>query len=104
MAYSNNNSRAAVKKFNGNSWELVGIDGFSENAAYYESIVLDQKGTPYVAFQDFKYNYGATVMKFDGNSWVNVGIPGFSIKQVSQIKIAIDNNDSLYVADRKSVV
>lgn len=70
--------KASVMKFNGTSWEFVGIEGFSAGEVDSISLAFNSAGEPFVAFSDEANSWKATVMRFDGTSWVNVGNPGFS--------------------------
>ncbi len=80
------------------SWNTVGIEGFSKGKALSPSIAIDKNNTPYVVYSDYGNSGKATVKKFDGNSWVTVGVEGFSKDEVSGTSIAIDNNNITYVA------
>jgi len=72
------NDAATVMKFDGTSWEFVGIRGFSAGPVDSISLAFDLSGEPWVAYSDGAYSWKATVMRFDGSSWVNAGDPGFS--------------------------
>ncbi|MGV8118949.1 MAG: hypothetical protein AB2L14_04205 [Candidatus Xenobiia bacterium LiM19] len=76
----NNSSKATVMRFNGTSWETVGIAGFSAGIASYSSLVIHE-GIPYVAYRDENYSGKAVVMKFTDSSptkWEALGTAGFS--------------------------
>ncbi len=95
---SENNGKATVRKFNGSSWETVGIAGFSENQALYSSIAFSLDGTPYVGYQDGAMDK-ATVKKYNGSTWETVGIPHFSTGPWAYFtSIAISPNGTPYVA------
>jgi FOG: WD40-like repeat len=72
-----NVGKAIVKKFNGSSWEDVGIPGISAGRAYSTSLYV-YNGTPYLAYMDYENNHKATVKKFNGSSWEDVGTSGVS--------------------------
>jgi hypothetical protein len=59
-----NESKATVMKYNGESWVTVGSAGFSADDADYTSLVFSD-GTPYVAYRDGGNGDKATVMKFE---------------------------------------
>jgi hypothetical protein len=88
-------NKCTVQKFNGVSWELVGIQGFSSGNVDNTSIALDHNNVPYVAYKNSGNKI--TVQKFNGTSWTQVGIEGFSIGTVDFISIAVDNNNVPYV-------
>jgi len=95
----NGNGGATVVKFNGTTWDSVGIHGFSAGHICYISLALDRNGTPYVAYCDDTYPDGnMTVMKFNGTAWQNVGSSGFfDIGGIWGTCIAIDSNGTPYV-------
>ena len=88
--------KATVMKFNGSTWESIGIPGFSSGEAYDIQLAIDN-GTPYVAYQDRANSGKATVMKFNGTSWENVGTAGFSAGRADYISLAVYNGTP-YVA------
>ncbi|MDD4290479.1 MAG: hypothetical protein PHH83_04425 [Patescibacteria group bacterium] len=95
---SNDNGRITVMKFNGSSWEDVGVPKFTSEFAQNYSLAIDNNNVPYVAYADSAYNFKITVMKFNGTAWEVVGTPGFSAVDTSNISLAIDNNNVPYVA------
>ena len=105
VAYQNNRNsnverKSIVQKFNGTSWETVGISGFSQGISADISIAIDKNNVPYVAYLDGANSYKSTVQKFNGTSWEVVGQAGFSAGQVEQTVVAIDKNNLPYVAYR----
>ncbi|MEO6174276.1 MAG: T9SS type A sorting domain-containing protein [Flavobacterium circumlabens] len=88
--------KGTVQKFNGVSWELVGIQGFSPGSVDDISIALDQNNIPYVAYKN-NLNSKIIVQKFNGTNWIPVGNEGFSIGSAEYISIVIDNNNVPYV-------
>jgi hypothetical protein len=81
-----------------NGWVAVGPPGLSSSYAYYESMVFDKSGTPYLAFEDGGNSYKCSVMKFNGSAWVYVGTPGFTPNDAFYESLAIDPFGTLYVA------
>lgn len=79
-------------------WSTVGNAGFSSSNTDYNSIVVDSKGTSYVAFQDNANGNRATVMKYDGSNWVTVGNTGFSAGVASWVTLTISASDTLFIA------
>ena len=65
-------TKVTVMRYNGETWELVGMKGFSAGPTTYVSLVISD-GIPYVAYIDGATEFGAaTVMKFNGESWESV--------------------------------
>lgn len=78
-----------VKKFNGTSWEEVGITGFSD---YGGVLVFDLLNVPYMVL-------GYAIKKFDGTTWQNLAsplqIPGSGIGVVIY-DLFFDNSNNLF--------
>ncbi|MCP1997162.1 hypothetical protein [Flavobacterium sp. HSC-61S13] len=90
--------KISVMKWNGSSWEKVGLSGFSAGMANHVKIAISPLGVPYVAFMD-DVNLGkATVMKFDGSQWVNVGSAGFSAGKAYHLSLAFHQTEHPYLA------
>ena len=85
-------------KYDGSSWVLVGVDGFSAGDAQFTTIAIDGTGTPYVAYGDIAHGGKITVMKYSGGVWAAVGTPGFSTGEAGNTSIVIGPGDTLYVA------
>ncbi|WP_168121005.1 immunoglobulin-like domain-containing protein [Paenibacillus sp. HB172176] len=81
-------------------WQPVGDEGFSEGAAYYNSIAIDSNGTPFVVYNDQGNSGKATAMKYNGSSWEAVGNAGFSAGKVSFPSLALDGSGTPYVVYR----
>ena len=79
------------------SWQNVGMPGFTAGEADYESIAFGKNDTPYVAYQDQANNNGPTVMKFNGTSWVVVGTPGFTGNLANYTSLVMDSSGTPYV-------
>ncbi len=79
------------------SWQNVGMPGFTAGEADYESIAFGKNDTPYVAYQDQANNNGPTVMKFNGTSWVMVGTPGFTGNLANYTSLVMDSSGTPYV-------
>jgi hypothetical protein len=60
------NGRATVMKFNSetDSWQSVGIKGFSDRNIEYASFAIDATGNAYFAYQDPSIEYRLIAMKF----------------------------------------
>jgi len=86
------------------SWDIVGILGFSAGTSTDISLAIDSNNTPYVAYRDGGTSNAATVMKYSTTTyvWINVGTPGFSAGEASYTSLAIDSNNVPYVAYRDS--
>jgi hypothetical protein len=99
VAYADNanSSKVTVMKFNGTSWEAVGMPGFSPGSvASVPPSLSIYDGTPYVAYIDAN-NRGATVMKFNSTTWEVVGTQGFSNGRVGSLSLSVYNGTP-YVA------
>ncbi|MGV3460986.1 MAG: T9SS type A sorting domain-containing protein [Flavobacterium sp.] len=79
-------------------WQNVGTPAFTAGKALYTSLVVDEGGTPYVAYRDDANGKKASVMKYNGTSWVYVGAPGFSADEANYLSLAIDAGGALYLA------
>jgi len=85
-------------KFNGTSWEKIGI---AFTSSIISSLALDSNGRPYVACLDNYWN--ASVMRFNGTDWEQVGASGFIPIMVDNTSIAIDISGTPYIAYANSV-
>jgi len=100
VAYSEtgDSGRTTVMKFNGTTWENVGLPRFTEYSQYI-SMAIDNNDILYVAYRDSAANSSKlTVMKFNGTSWELVGSKAFSQGQVKYVSLKIDGNGTPYVA------
>lgn len=86
VAFRDNGSdfKITVMKFNGASWESLGIAGYVDNR-YPISLALDGQNVPYVAYRDVEQEGRATVKKYDGTTWQSVGSAGLSLDTVESI-------------------
>ncbi|TSA26425.1 MAG: T9SS C-terminal target domain-containing protein [Bacteroidetes bacterium] len=90
-------SKLTVMKFDGNTWDTVGIAGFSTIFPSWISLAFNSSGEPYVAFFDNQNSGKVTVMKFDGANWQIVGNPGFSEGTSHYIDLAFSTSAVPYV-------
>lgn len=88
VAYQSGND-IIVEVYNGNNWETIINETFSDGNAYYVSIDL-YNGIPYVAYCD-KYGQNSIVKKYDGNGWKLIGKENFTEKNTYYISIFVDN-------------
>ncbi len=56
--------RAAVRRYAGTSWELVGPAGFTSDVADYLSLAIDPSDVPYVVFVDGSQARRVSVMRY----------------------------------------
>jgi len=92
--------KAAVRKFNGTSWDTVGTPFISQGQVYFTSLVVDASGIPYISYMDYTVSgNAATTMRYDPSttSWVSLGAPGYSGSNPGYLESAIDGNNSIYV-------
>lgn len=85
-------NKITVKKFDGQTWTVLGGAQFTNNDAFFVDIALDTAGVPCIAFQEvIATTKKLTVMKFNGTSWVVLGINGFATPDVNpEIDLKID--------------
>lgn len=62
--------RAAVRRFDGASWQLVGAQGFTPAVADYLSMAIDRNDVPHVVFVDGSANRHVSVMRFAPSPYV----------------------------------
>ncbi len=89
-------NNTTVMKYDGHNWVTVGSPKFAHSDGAV--IEVDEKGTPYIAYSDWNYDFKASVMKYNGSSWVYVGSPGFSDMLADDVCLRIDKNGTPYVA------
>lgn len=100
VAYSDWDFKPTVLKFNGVTWEVVGVAGFSDGEISNLSPIVVENGTPYVAYSEWTDDQNSdlyTVKKFDGTNWVSVGTPNASTTSYGASSLVIDNG-VLYLA------
>lgn len=95
LAYSNsiNEYRATVRKFNGNSWELLpGADGISDQGTNHIKLAIGKNDILYVGFLDESVGYKPTVMKYQEiySSWTILGEKGFTERYAGFMDLAVD--------------
>ncbi len=89
--------RARVMRFNNGAWETVG-DGFvSDGEATYTSISTDNKGIPFVAFDDDNDNKKVSVKRFIGSQWEYIVSKGISDGETQYVNLIINNSSEVYV-------
>ena len=74
-------------------WQPLGSDDFHQVSQYsiFSSIVIDNSGTPIIAYKDMSDNGRIKVKKFNGISWDLVGDPyTITIGETSYINIKIN--------------
>lgn len=99
MAYCDTSlspGQGVVRKFNGSSWQPVGIEGFTPNHARNASIAFGSGDTIYFAYSDSVVNYRNSVMMFDGSNWTNI-TTGISDTEAWSNTIIKGNDDTLYL-------
>lgn len=95
----NNRGGASVMRFNGTSWEQVGMARFSAGIAGPISFALDSTDTPYIAYADGATGWNTSVMRFNGTSWEQVGMAGFSSGgRADYVSMVLDSSGRPYVA------
>lgn len=92
--------KISVAKFNGSTWELVGLANFSGRCYTEFEFKINSANVPYVAYRGGNSaadDTRCTVMKFNGTSWVNEGNAYFTAAKADQISMAFDQNDIPYI-------
>jgi len=84
------------------AWDTVGSAGFTTGAADNIKLVMDDSGTPYVAYRDVS-DYSARVMKYSGAAWVTLGTAGSVTGSLlgsppREISLALDSSGAPYLA------
>lgn len=83
------NSKLAVKKYNGSSWEYVGSSTITAGVPQSMDIAFNSSGVPYVVVSDGATNGLCYVYKLVGSSWVQVGgTVGTSRSDYTEIEIS----------------
>ena len=90
-------NQITVKKFDGTSWQAVGVEGSSIAHGEFITMAIDKNNVPYIAYNDVDNSDAATIKKFDGSYWVTVGTTS-SVGETSNPSLAIDNNNNIYIA------
>ncbi|XZF12747.1 T9SS type A sorting domain-containing protein [Chitinophagaceae bacterium MMS25-I14] len=90
--------KAAVHKFDGTNWNLVGTQGFNSGISLYTSVAIGNDNQPYIAYADVTAPQQVNVMKYDGTSWVYIGGSGLSAGAGAFTSLAFDANGNPYVA------
>jgi len=90
-----NGDKLSVIKYDGNSWNYVGLNGFSAGGSKYGNIAFNPVTfEPYVAFSDLTVGSKSSVMKFNGSSWQLIGSAGFSNGSTSYLDLAFNPTTS----------
>lgn len=99
-----NGGKATVKKFNGVSWQNVGIAGFSDTLVDNTFIATSPGDTTYIIYNDETLFGGAgvTVKKFNGTIWETVGNAGFATYGAS-CNLAFSPDSTPYAANDAAV-
>ncbi len=95
-------TKATVKKYNGSSWEQVGLP-VSTGPARNVTIAFDNYGTPHVAFYEQDQNYAGYVYRWDGASWSAVGGTSISGEIALFFKLAFDSQNTPHLLWAKAV-
>ena len=101
IAYNDESSgerKMSVSKFNGSTWDIVGVQGFSEGEIQFPQLAFDDNNVPYVVYRDFANSHGATVQKFNGFNWELVGEAAFTPGGAWCTSLILDQNNVPYVA------
>lgn len=72
-----------VMKFNGTTWEQVGTGPVSSGEAKWNALLIDNAGTPVLAYSDESMTAGNMVKKF---------VPGTVVNNIDSVKVHTQNN------------
>lgn len=72
-----NSSKVTVKRFDGDRWEIVGMEGFSTGSAQNLDIEVSTNGIPYILYED-EVSGSTIVQYFDGTFWQVINNEGIS--------------------------
>lgn len=90
FAHPEQNSRAFVWHFDGNSWLPLAQDGISIGSVYPLMLQVDN-GTPWIAYREIQQGYVGVVKKYDGNSWQTIGGTAFDSNVHGSMDFAVKN-------------
>ncbi len=85
-----------VKKVNGSSWEVIGVNGVAKSNVRESRIAVDKNNSVLVAYSDYGDKQRVKVKKFNGVNWEQLGLPlseGYGYSP----ELKIDNNGIPYV-------
>ncbi|WP_199528734.1 Ig-like domain-containing protein [Pseudoalteromonas sp. bablab_jr010] len=98
VAYTEVSGKTVVKKFEDNSWQLLGGQPISEDALH-PSIIFDNNNTLHIVYQDMSVdNFTIHLQKWDGNNWLTVAYETAEKTNFYSIKLAFDGNNTPYIA------
>lgn len=99
--YKNQNSKGSVRKFNGQLWESVGADGFTQGSLNnYFNLTFNNTNTPYVGYVN-NDNGNLFVMKYNGTNWEDVG--SSIATNVIPLSLHFDNTNAPIMVYRQTV-
>src|SRR5690606_31313459 len=93
-----NNNKGFVKRFQNNTWELIGEEGveiLTGNLKSY-TLAIDNNDIPYIAYVNTDGK--AVVKKFENDQWQTVGGETVSPEPARAISLAFDNNNIPHVS------
>lgn len=101
VAYTDvsNANKSTVKKWDGvSAWVPLGGGGgtVSAGAGYHNSLIIDNTGSPVLAFQSATTGNASAVRSFDGSAWNQVGTPSIGAAATNQ-KIKVSSSGDYYL-------
>lgn len=89
--------KATLIKYNGTTWDTVGMRGFSTYAISEPSIAIVHDTLIYVTFQENSIQTDVTVMKYSAatNTWTYVGVSGFVAASSFYPELILDQGGTL---------
>ncbi|HLP93390.1 MAG TPA: T9SS type A sorting domain-containing protein [Saprospiraceae bacterium] len=90
FTHPDQNNRAFVWHFDGNSWLQLGQGGISVGNVYPLMLQVDN-GTPWIAYREIQQEYAGVVKKFDGANWQTIGGSAFDSNVHGNMDFAVKN-------------
>lgn len=92
-----NGLKATVRRFEGNSWKILGDTGIIKTPPDLYKMTVDTNENVYVAYIDQDNNDRVSVKKYDGANWEFLGSSGFSATSVFDLDIKVDYSGNVFV-------
>jgi len=100
ISTGNGTGKASCMRYDGSSWEYVGVRGFSVADINFPDLDFDSEGNVWAGFKERDAEvgiYAASVMKFNGSNWEFIGDRGI-VSSYYGCGFVLDNEDVPYVA------
>ncbi|GGN12784.1 hypothetical protein GCM10010967_55980 [Dyadobacter beijingensis] len=98
FVYAESNGEAILQEWDGAGWTELVSRGISDGIASNVSAAINQRGVPYVFYQDMKNGFRGVVKRWTGSAWVTVGGPIPADNPVYNQLIVLDEAGVPYIA------